>query len=347
MKYKIVIVTEADECVASGHLKESIVLSEELAKCQYATALWINGDVPDEFLEGISTTYFMYQRPIYEGINAVLSFLIKEKINLVIFNLRNIANDLIRKVRQTGDIGILCIDEFGHRRLDCDIIVNPMIDQYYSQYEGEYKRLFSGNQYLILPQRYYEWHKKDKVINTEIQKVTISMGGIDCNNTTQRIVQWIQESNPGFIEVNVVLGGGYAWEEELRQKIKTETIHIFRNISFLDELFWDSDLAFCAGGNTLHELACIGTPAVVIPSIPHEYRNGKAFESKGFGKCYQDFSEFERDVSNGFYVFFNYENRKCQMEAGKACSDGGGYLRMISLIKSLEEQHNKEERKLI
>lgn len=336
MEYKVVIVTEADECVASGHLKESIVLSEELDKCQYTTALWINEDVPEGFLAGISAAYFMYQRPIQEGINAVLSFLIKEKINLVIFNLRNIENDLVMKVRQAGDIGILCIDEFGHRRLDCDIIVNPMIDQYYGKYEGAYKQMLVGNQYLILSQQYYEWHNKIKIVNTKIQKATISMGGIDRNNTTQKIVQWIQESKFSSIEVNVVLGGGYAWEQELRQKIKRDTIHIFRNISFLDELFWDSDLAFCAGGNTLHELACMGTPTVVIPSMPHEYRNGKAFESKGFGKCYQNFSEFERDVSKEFYELFNYEKRMSQMEAGRACSDGGGYLRMISLIKNLE-----------
>ncbi len=336
MGYQVVIVTEADEHVASGHLKESIVLAEELDKCQCTAALWINADVPEQFLTGISKKYFLYQRPIFKGIDAVLSFLKKEDIHLLIFNLREIDNDLIRKVREDGTIEILCIDEFGHRRLDCDVIVNPMIDEYYAKYEGDYKRLLIGNQYLILPQRYSEWHEKDKRIHKKIEKVTISMGGVDRNNTTQKIVEWIQASNLDTMEIYVVLGGGYAWEKELRKIIKRKKIRILRNISFLDELFWDSDLAFCAGGNTLHELACIGTPAVVIPSMPHEYRNGKAFEIKGFGKCYQDFTEFEKDVSNAFFLF-DYESRICQMKAGKACSDGGGYLRMVYLVKSLQE----------
>lgn len=332
---KVAIITEADEHIATGHLKESIVLVEELEKCLCAAALWINEDIPKQFLTGILKEYCMYQRPIYKGIDDVLSFMKKENINIIIFNLREIANDLIKKVKNAGMIEILCIDEFGHRRLDCDIIVNPMIDKYYGKYEGGYKQLLIGNQYLILPPQYYEWHKKNKVIHKNIEKITISMGGVDRNNTTQKIVGWMQASNLDSIEVYVVLGGGYAWEQELRQNVKRENIHIFRNINFLDELFWDSDLAFCAGGNTLHELACMGTPAVVIPSMPHEYRNGKAFEAKGFGKCYQDFTEFEKDVSNAFFYLFNYEKRLAQMKAGKSCSDGGGYLRMVDLIKNL------------
>ena len=334
---KVAIITEADEHIATGHLKESLVLAEELDKCQCAAALWINQDVPGQFLTGISKEYYVYQRPIYNGIDDVLSFMKKENINLVIFNLREIANELIKKIKEVSMIEILCIDEFGHRRLDCDIIVNPMIDKYYGTYEGGYKPILIGNQYLILPPRYYEWHRKDRVIHKKIEKVTISMGGVDRNNTTQKIVKWMQASNFDSIEIYVVLGGGYAWELELRQSIKNENIHIFRNINFLDELFWNSDLAFCAGGNTLHELACMGTPAVIIPSMPHEYRNGKAFEAKGFGKCYQNFAEFEKDVSNSFFYLFNYENRINQMEAGKSCSDGGGYLRMVDLINNMKE----------
>ena len=40
----------------------------------------------------------------------------------------------------------------------------------------------------------------------------------------------------------------------------------------------------CAGGNTLHETACIGTPAIVWPSMPHERRTAECFERQGFCK---------------------------------------------------------------
>lgn len=334
MEYKIAIITEADECVASGHLKESIVLLEELDKCVCKTALWLNEDVPKEFLSGVPKGYYTYSRPIDEAISAIISFLKEEGVQLLIFNLREVENELIVEINQACDIEILCIDEFGHRRLDCDIIVNPMIDEGYWQYDGSYKQLLAGNQYLILPQKYYGWHKKDRVINKEVQEITISMGGVDLKNTTQKLVEWLQPLMSDTLEMNVVLGGGYGEEKNLRRILKNRHIHIFRNINFLDELFWNSDLVFCAGGNTLHELACIGTPAVVIPTMPHEYKNGKAFETKGFGKCYQNFAEFEKDAAKRFFSFFDFEERVSQMKAGRSCSDGGGYLRMVNLIKN-------------
>ena len=41
-------------------------------------------------------------------------------------------------------ISIICIDEFGHRNLQADIIVNPMIDSYYWNYGESDARLFCG-----------------------------------------------------------------------------------------------------------------------------------------------------------------------------------------------------------
>lgn len=338
LNYDIAIITEADEYVASGHLKECEVFAEELVKRNFRAVIWINDDIPEGFLKGMPERYYMYSRPIEKGIDTIISYLKKHNIKLLILNLRKVDNELILRIKQAYDVEILCIDEFGHRRLDCDIIVNPMVDKNFGCYTGNYKQLFVGNQYLILPQKYYEWHKKEKLINKEIQQITISMGGVDRNNTTQKIVEWLQKIEIQNIKINVVLGGGYRLDKSLGQVVKSKDIQVFCNINFLDELFFDSDLAFCAGGNTLHELSCIGTPSIVIPSMPHEYRNGKTFESKGFGKCYWDFAMFEKEVAKEFLSIFNFEERVSQMKAGKSCSDGAGYLRMIDLItKKIEK----------
>lgn len=335
MKEKIVVLTEADEKVASGHLKECGVLTEELQRVGYGAMLWVNEDIPEGFLKGISVDYFKYRRPIEAGIADVISYIKQETVPLLIINLRNVDNELILEIKKECDIWILCIDEFGHRRLDCDIIVNPMIDKSFGQYEGRYKRMFLGNKYLVLPTKYHEWNQKEKKINDKIEEITISMGGVDINNTTGKIVNWLQEQKLGMIKINVVLGGGYPYFNELQSVIKSSNFSIFQNINYLDKLFFNSDIAFCAGGNTLHELACIGTLAIVIPTMPHEFRNGKAFEHNGFGRCYRNFEEFEINVGEHFFVFFDKETRYLHMKAGKACADGAGYQRVIALIQSV------------
>lgn len=336
MKERIVVLTEADEKIASGHLKECIVLTEELRKRGYNAVLWVNEDIPKGFLKGTCSEYYMYRRPIEQGIVEVNSYLEQESVQLLVLNLRRVDNELILKIKKKCNVLILCIDEFGHRRLDCDIIVNPMIDERFGQYTGKYKQKYLGNKYLILPTKYYEWNQKEKRIRDKIEEITISMGGVDLNNTTLRVVNWLQEQHLGIIKVNVVLGGGYSHLDGLKKAIRCKNnFVIFQNINYLDELFFNSDIAFCAGGNTLHELACIGTTAVVIPTMPHEYQNGKTFEAKGFGICYKDFDEFVLNMNWSFWDYFDKERRSLHMQAGKGCSDGGGYLRMIGLVQDL------------
>lgn len=331
-KDRIAVLTEADQQVASGHLKECIVLTEELIKVGYSVSLWVNADIPEGFLTHLSINYFMYKRPIQMGIMKVIDFLKEELVKLLIINLREVSNELILSIKSLCKVPILCIDEFGHRCLDCDIIVNPMVDKKYGQYEGSFKKIYIGNQYLVLPIKYYEWNQRDKKVNTDIQEITISMGGVDVRNTTQKIVNWLQQINLKTKRVNIVLGAGYRFSKELKNTIWRKNYFIFHNINYLDQLFYESDIVFCAGGNTLHELACIGTAAITIPTMPHEYRNGMAFEEIGFGKCYKGFNEFAEDMTNQFEIFFNEKRRTQYMYNGKKCSDGGGYLRMLKII---------------
>lgn len=328
----ILILTEADEQVASGHLNECIVLAQELDKSGYNVSLWVNEDIPKDFLKNSKMTYFTYRRPVQEGILNVIDYMEKESVAMLVLNLRKAENELILTVKQNYSVQVLCIDEFGNRRLDCDIIVNPMIDKSYGWYEGNYREKYIGNQYLILPIKYYEWNKKEKKINSSIHEITVSMGGVDIKNTTQRIANWLQRLKLDIGKVNVVLGGGYPYSDELRHSIWRKDFYIFQNITYLDELFYKSDIAFCAGGNTLHELACIGTAAITIPTMPHEYRNGKAFEKIGFGKCYKNFDEFDDSMEDQFESYFDEKKRKLYMDRGKRHSDGKGYLRMLKII---------------
>lgn len=333
MKSKIAIVTEADEYVASGHLKECIVLAKELQKRMYDVSFWVNEDILKGFLKGVPDRCHMYCRPVETGIEKIIAYIKQEKVQLLVFNLRSIENSLILKIKHSCDVQILCIDEFGHRRLDCHIIVNPMIDVSYGQYQGDFHKKFVGGQYLILPKKYSDWHQNKRDIRKNIEKFVISMGGVDRNNTTKKIVRWMQRQSLKNVEIKVVLGAGYSGREELEQLAGGDNIRFYQNITFLDELFFESDLAFCAGGNTLHELACIGTPTVVIPSMPHEYQNGKAFEIKGFGKCYRTFEEFQEQTKGSFLSCFGQQERRMQSMAGRACADGKGYLRVLKIIE--------------
>ena len=66
---KILIVTEANEIVASGHLFECIICKKELEKEGFNVDLMINADMPYTFKQRIESDYYEYESNIQEEIN--------------------------------------------------------------------------------------------------------------------------------------------------------------------------------------------------------------------------------------------------------------------------------------
>lgn len=332
---KILVVTEANERVASGHLFECIECCREFCKQNVKVCLMVNSDMPSGLKERISMPYDTYDSNIQEESDVLIDFVKRNHISIVIFNLRKIENYFLEKIRETlaDSAAIVCIDEFGHRSLDADIIINPMIDEYYWKYDtnGE---LYGGAEYLVLPQKLKEYHKKEKIIKKEIETITVSMGGVDAKGTTLKLAVWLKELFPN-IRLNLVLGGGFMYRNELEASVKgKENIEIYQNITFLYDLFMESDIAVCAGGNTLHELAALGVPALVIPGMPHEMKNGKAFERLGFSICGEAAEHVTKDaIAADMKMLADYHLREEMKENGKKIADGCGVERVFRIIK--------------
>ena len=183
----IVIVTEANEKVASGHLMECIEIAAVLREHKYNVSFFVNDDIDRAFLERIPFSYRTYSRNLQYGCKAICQTLITDSIDLVIFNFRRIEDDLLRYIRQKYSGTVLCIDELGHRHLSCNIIVNPMIDAYYHVYDDLDAKLYAGAKYLILSRKIQDYHKREKKIRENIQRICISMGGVDPFGTTVKL----------------------------------------------------------------------------------------------------------------------------------------------------------------
>lgn len=332
---KILVVTEANEKVASGHLMECIECCREFCLHSIKTYLMVNRDMPSGLKERISMPYDTYSSNIQEEADALIDFVRKNRIGIVVFNLREIQNRFLQKIRkEIADISsIVCIDEFGHRSLDADVIINPMIDEYYWKYETN-GTLYGGAEYLILPRNLKKYHEKEKSIREEIETITVSMGGVDAKGTTLKLAVWLEELFSD-VRLNLVMGGGFAYQEQLLELVKgKKNIRIYQNITFLYDLFMESDLAVCAGGNTLHELAALGVPALVTPGMPHEMRNGKAFERMGFSICGEDAEHVTKDSFTADMKRLSDYRLRVEMSGnGKKIADGRGVDRVFQIIK--------------
>ena len=341
---KAAILTEANAQVASGHLLECIELVQELRHSGHEAMLIINEDMQPELKGRIMFPYWEYPVPASDRVPEIAELANDFGADLLIMNLRR-AEDSFLMALKAAFAGIdskkvpklVCIDELGHRTLHADIIINPMIDSYYWDYPDTACLKYCGQQYLILPASLQGYASKTKEIHEEIQEVTVSMGGVDRRGTTLKLAEWLPDILPRT-RVNLVCGGGFPYGKELDGLVSgMKNVRVYHNIDFLHRLFYESDLAFCAGGNTLHELAAIGTPTVVIPSMPHELRNGHCFQEKGFGITIDRWEDIaKQDIVNAVFGLHEKNLRAKMCGAGKKIVDGRGGSRTLSILCCIE-----------
>lgn len=333
---KCLLVTEANEIVATGHLMETIELEKLLDNEGIRTVTMLNDDAPQDLKIRLKNEVCDYEGDVSKSLKLICDKINDYKPHVVVTDLREVSDKWIIDVKKRTGCKMICIDEFGNRRLSSDVIINPMIDSRYWNYNDSEAQVFSGNNYLVLNERIVEYHNKEKLIKKDVDVVCISMGGVDYYGTTNKIVKELALQNKK-IKWNVVIGAGYKYERELRKVVSAASnIEVFQNVKNIYDLFYDADIAFCAGGNTLHELACIGVPAIVIPTVEHEYHNGKRFEQMGFGKCLNMTQNINmEDAKKVFLSMFDINARTAYSRCGKEICDGKGGERNVSIIRTL------------
>lgn len=333
----IVIVTEANESVATGHLMECIVCANTLREAGYKVAFWINNDADHNLKKRIPCQFQEYLKSIEDDYNHLAESVLKITPKAIVFNLREITEGFLNDI-QAGikkNTKIVCIDEFGHRNLPADIIINPMIDPYYWEYENSKAHRFCGAQYLVLPEKLEELHQKEKIVNQNIRRIIVSMGGVDPKKYTLDLVEIIPWMFPDAM-IEIIVGGGNRNGKEIKEKaIKYNHVVIKENISNLPDLIYGADLIICAGGNTLHESACIGTPAIVLPSMPHEERTAVCFAKKGFGMVVDTKGDWRKEILDLCDDMKSYKLRNSMCMKGKTISDGKGRRRIVEIMNQI------------
>lgn len=336
----IFIVTEANASIATGHLLECIDCMEELKEIGYDVLFWINDDAECSLKERINCLYQQYRHSIEKDYTLLLDEIRKKQPVAILFNLRQISDSFLVELRcmLPTETKLICIDEFGHRSLQADIIINPMIDPYYWEYGESKAHLFCGAEYLVLSEKLEILHKKEKGIKEIINRIVVTMGGVDPRNYTMDLMESTVERFTDSA-IDIIVGGGNQNRESIKKKAANyQNITVRENISNLPDLLFEADLVICAGGNTLHEAACIGTPAIVLPSMPHEERTARCFEKSGFGITVDVSSDcWKKDIFAIFERVVPMSVRSEMSISGKKISDGSGRKRIAEIIRNIGE----------
>lgn len=337
-KTNLAIFCEFSNSIGTGHLIESCNLAKLAQKMGFGVSLWVTDNTPAAILKKLSYAYnFFHSLECSAEVAKIHMKLAKASHNKILFNFRKI-NNRILSLFKSPDWKLICIDELGRRRLACDAVINTSIVKKCHSYKNGRLKIYAGPQYLTLAEDFSLMHARKKKISRTVKNISVCMGGLDKSRTTLKIIDALAEWKKNALK-HIIIGGAASFLNEAKDKIKKlkgKNFRLYYNVGNIARIFAKSDIAFSAGGNVLYELACVGTPAIVLYESGHEKENALTFQRRGFGICLgQGVRQKKESIVSALRKLEDLQLRRRQSYTGKKIVDAKGSRRILDIVKNL------------
>jgi len=336
----VALLAEASFQIGSGHLVETFNIARAAQHVQFPVEMRVNKDAPVGLLEHAPVPVTLVNDFSSETLAREAVSLVKKGCSLVITNFRRVTDAQVQALQAAG-LKVVCIDELGNTHLNCDIVVNTSIVTDYHRYTSDNPnfRVVAGPKYLAMAEEFQSFNQGARVISNTIESLVITMGGTNPTGTTSKVVEALAGGTALEIEKHVVIGGGFAHRAELEMSLRRHggtNLIVHRNLKSLAELLARSDVGFTVGGNTLSEMACVGTTALVLYEMPHEKDQAMAFQDRGFGVCVGSGIDTSRDIIVQALEHVGDRDFRVRSSAvGRELVDGRGAQRILGLSLDL------------
>ncbi len=196
---------------------------------------------------------------------------------------------------------IMVIDDLLDRSHQCDLL----LDQTYGRNAEEYRtlvkpncKLLCGAEYALLrPEfaatRAYSIGRRD---DPAIRRILITLGGVDNDNFTGKILEVLRESSlPKDCEITVVMGETAPWLSNVSALAQTMPwrTQVKVGVSDMARVMAESDLAIGAAGATSWERCCLGVPTIMVVLADNQKQVALALQNAGAAYLLDTSNEFE------------------------------------------------------
>ena len=140
-----------------------------------------------------------------------------------------------------------------------------------------------GPDYLILRRDFKNFNRRKKEISEGVERILVAMGGSDPSGLTEKVLSVLQGMDLPQVALDTVIGSANGRKHQIESMIGNSGVdtRLYTDIPDIAELMYQADLGIISGGITMGEMACVGTPALVIGQVPHEVDNAGRFAERG------------------------------------------------------------------
>lgn len=330
----LTVVTEGGRTIGFGHITRCLSIGAAFQHYGFKINFIVNAD------DSVSPVLAKTVHGILDWSHKQQELLnMLQDSSLILIDSIKITNDLILKI-QSLNIPVIFIDDERRR----NILTNGFVidwtvlsekKNYFIPKKKDVLYLL-GSQYT--PLRYEFINAKKNSIKQNIESIMVTFGGSDVRNLTPNILRTLAKEFPK-IKKNIVIGAGFKNIKDIENfKDKNTTLIFNADTSMMINLMQTSDIAIASGGQTLYELARIGTPTIGILLVENAKDDiigwNKVGSIKNIG--WWDDKKLILNLKNTIKILKDKnERQKMQDNAKKYINPNGAELLVKTIIEKL------------
>ena len=325
----IIFWVEAHKKIGFGHLMETMTVADELRHRGHSPHFVITRDSDAERL--VTSRGFSFSATALTDAAPRLV-----DASTVVVDHRSIELRHLLALRESGR-RVAVIDQLGNKPIVADLLINAAIVPRWREYDfpQEPPKLLFGPDYMALRPNLPHIHR-----TRSPRKLLITMGGVDRSGATLRIIDALAAPLFNNFTKEIVVGAGFPHHEALQaRRARLDDSFTFAHaVNDLPQRMAEAALTLCAGGNTLYELACLATPAMVLWEDPHEREQGEAFAAHGAAEVAGQGATLRLEALRQHVadLLSSPERLVALSSAGRRLVDGHGTQRICDEIEKLE-----------
>ncbi|WP_281480100.1 UDP-2,4-diacetamido-2,4,6-trideoxy-beta-L-altropyranose hydrolase [Thioclava sp. DLFJ5-1] len=239
---------------------------------------------------------------------------------------------------------LMVIDDLADRPHECDLLLDQSLGRQPEDYAGLVPlstTLLLGPRYALLRPEFAELRAESlaRRAQPKLRRLLVTMGGIDKDNTTERVLNALDTSAlPSDVRITVVMGPQAPWIAKIRSRAERmrHTSEVRVGVSDMARVMTESDLAIGAGGTTTWERCALGLPSVTLVLAKNQEAVAEMLHEVGAGLACYETDSVGIALRDGLYRA-NMTSALAEMSRAAAnVTDGKGATRVLRQLVSMD-----------
>jgi UDP-2,4-diacetamido-2,4,6-trideoxy-beta-L-altropyranose hydrolase len=351
----VVIRVDSSDQIGSGHVMRCLALAKEL-KNQKTNVIFLARELIGNYNHLIENQGFTVKRLLF-NVNTIHSWSGEEwqvdaeqsyqflttlgAVDILIVD--HYGLDARWEMRQKPAIKkLMVIDDLANRSHDCDMLLDSNLylnqsTRYHDLIPEACTTLF-GSSYVLLRKEFLNYCIKPVKRTQPVKNILISLGGLDRDNVTEKIIVACNKLSNVDLKFSVVVGLANPHQEKLQTLCKgLPNFSYYCQIKNMAELMQTMDLSIGAGGSTMWERCCLGLPALTVSLAPLEESFCEVFDKIGAQHYLGKAAELTPTIiTEKLAKLIADKDKRYQMsKAATQLVDGLGIIRTITELETL------------